>query len=308
MKFNRFSLIAVLAAIFGFKARLAYAEDSGLTGDTELTKTKNDLIVELVQRELISEAVVAPTIMDVSRFAKKGAQSIAFPKAGSFTVENRATGVQATKRALTFDNDKLSLNVRATVSWLIDAMDEIESIVDVEGEYAQRAARAHAVYLDDQILTELGNVGVKVGAATGDITDDAILAMRQTLLQQKARRNALRLVIGPDQEAAMLKVEKFVSAFQYGSSNIPNGVIGQVYGVPIYITPEMGTGHYYMYEEEGVAVGFQRGPQLDQRPAPEYGAGSILKVLDQKFGVKGLQIAQQGVASGKSALVVIDNN
>lgn len=305
MKFKLWSFIAL---ILGIKARLAYAEDSGLTGDTELTKTKNDIIVELVQRELISNAVLAPTIMDVSRFAKKGAQSIAFPKAGSFTVENRASGVPATKRVLTFDNDKLSLNYRATVSWLIDTMDEVESIVDVEGEYAMRAARAHAVYVETAIIAELETVGYAVAACAGDISDDGILAMRKTLLNHKANRKNLRLAVSADQEAIMLGIEKFVSAFQYGKSNIPDGAIGQVYGVPVYISTELGANTYYMYDGDGCAIGFQRGPALDGRPAPEYGAGSKLQTLDQKFGVKGLELAQQSMSAGISALVVKDNN
>lgn len=305
MKFKLFSFIAL---ILGIKARLAYAEDSGLTGDTELTKTKNDLIVELVQRELISQAVLAPTIMDVSRFAKKGAQSIAFPKAGSFTVENRASGVQATKRVLTFDNDKLSLNFRATVSWLIDTMDEVESIVDVEGEYAIRAARAHAVYVENAIITEMTSAGYASGAAAGDISDAAILSMRKTLLNHKANRNGLRLAISADQEAVMLGIEKFVSAFQYGKSNIPDGAIGQVYGVPVFISTEIGATHFFMYDAEAMAIGFQRGPALDERKAPEYGAGSMLKTLDQKFGVKALETAQQSMSAGISALIVKDDN
>jgi hypothetical protein len=282
--------------------------DAGITSNAQLTATKNDLIVELVQRELISQAVLAPTVMDVSRFAKKGAQSIAFPKAGSFMVENRASGVASVKQTLSFDKDKMDLSFRATVSWLIDSMDEIESIVDVEGEYAVRAARAHAVYLEQQIIAELANVAYKITAATGDISDDAILAMRKTLLNHKANRNQLALAISADQEAVMLGIEKFVSAFQYGNSRIPEGSLGLIYGMPVYVSTELGAQEFYAYEKEGIAIGFQRGPALDERKAPEYGAGSMLKVLDQKFGVKGLAIAQQGMAAGISALVVSDNN
>ena len=305
MKFKFFSFIALM---LGIKARLAYAEDSGLTGDTELTKTKNDIITELVQRELISQAVLAPSVLDVSAFAKKGAQSIAFPKAGSFTVENRASGTQATKRALTFDNDKMDLSFRATVSWLIDSMDELESIVDVEGQYAIRAARAHAVYLETQIIAELDSAALAVADATGDISDAAILAMRQSLLSRKANRRALSLAIGVDQEAIMLGVEKFVSAYQYGASAVPSGSLGLIYGMPVYVSTEIGAKTFYMYDREGLAIGFQRGPMLDERKAPEYGAGSILKTLDQKFGVKALQTAQQGMSAGVSALIVKDNN
>ena len=57
-------------------------------GNTDLVATKNDLIVSLVQRELISKAVVMPSIRDASAFAVKGAKSVAIPRAGSFTVED----------------------------------------------------------------------------------------------------------------------------------------------------------------------------------------------------------------------------
>ena len=275
----------------------------GVTGNTALTATKNDLIVELVQRELISKAVLAPTTMDVSRFAKKGAQSIAFPKAGSFTVENRASGAAATTQSLTFAKDKLDLNFRATVSWLIDSMDEMESIVDVESEYAQRAARAHAVYLDQQIIAVLEAAG-KATTTAGAISKAIILEMRQILLSQKANPSALTLAVGPDSEALLLNITEFTSYQVYGQVVIPNGALGKIYGIPVIMSTEIGAGHFYMYENEAVALGFQRGPMLDQRAAPEYGAGSTLKVLDQKFGLKALQIAQQGVGASESALIV----
>ncbi len=300
--------LSFIVAMLGIQARLAYAEDSGVTGDTELTATKNDLIVALVQKELISQAVLAPTIMDVSRFCAKGAQSIAFPKAGSFTVSNRASGVQATKSVLTFDKDKMDLDFRATVCWVIDAMDEIESIVDVEGEYAVRAARAQAVYIEQQIIAGFSAGAFKITDATGDISDAAILSMRKTLLNHKANRNGLRLAISADQESIMLAVEKFVSAFQYGNSRIPEGSLGLIYGMPVFVSTELATNEFYMYDAEGCAIGFQKAPSLDERKAPEYGAGSMLKTLDQKFGVKVLQTAQQGMSSGISALIVSDNN
>ena len=73
-----------------------------VTGNAALVATKQDLIAALVQKELIAKAILAGTVLDVSRFAVKGAKTIAFPKAGSFTVEDRATGVQATIQNLTF--------------------------------------------------------------------------------------------------------------------------------------------------------------------------------------------------------------
>jgi hypothetical protein len=279
----------------------------GITGDTALTATKNDLIVALVQKELISEGILAPTVMDVSRFAGKGMKSISFPKAGSFTVENRATGVAATTQNLTFAADKMDLEFRATVAWLIDSMDELQSSVEVEGEYAVRAARAHAVYLEQKIIAELEAIGT-ASTVVGDISDEGILSMRKTLLNRKANKKRLNLAISPDQEAIMLGIEKFVSAEKYGTAIIPTGALGMIYGTPVFVSTELGSSQYFMYDTEGIAIGFQRGPQMDERKAPEYGAGSQLKVLDQLFGVQGLALGQQGVGGTESALVVKDGN
>ncbi len=280
----------------------------GITGNTELTATKNDLITALVQKELISEGVLAPTVMDVSRFAGKGMQSISFPKAGSFTAENRATGVAATTQALTFAADKMDLEFRATVSWLIDSMDALQSSVEVEGEYAVRAARAHAVYLETKIIAELETVGVANTNCIGDVSDFGILDMRKNLLKRKANKARLSLAIAPDQEAIMLAIEKFVSAEKYGTAVIPTGALGKIYGIPVFVSTELTAQQYFMYDAEGIAIGFQRGPQMDERKAPEYGAGSMLKVLDQLFGVQGLQLGYQGVAGSSSALVEKDGN
>lgn len=279
-----------------------------VTGDTELQATKAEIVSSLVQRELISASVLAPTVNDVSMFAIKGAETLSFPRAGSFTAENRASGAAASQQALTFGKDTMTLGHRATVSWLIDSMDALESVVDVEAEYIKRAAAAHGLYLDTAILAELATVAVETTTVATAITDAIILEMRKLLLQRKAQRNNLVLVLGAAQEATMLAINKFVTADNIGNGNaISSGVMGTIYGVPVVISTELADTDWFMYEKSAIALGFQRGPMLDERKAPEYGAGSVLKVLDQKFGVKGTQIAQQGVASGKSALVVRNN-
>jgi nucleoid DNA-binding protein len=278
-----------------------------VTGDAALQATKAEIIAAMVQKELISQSVLASTIMDVSRFAVKGAETVSFPKAGSFTVENRASGAQATIQNLTFAKDTMTLGFRATVSWLIDPMDELESVIDVDAEYALRAARSHAVYLDNQIIAELETVGDTTTTA-GNISDAVILEMRAKILNQKADRRLLRLAISPDQEAIMLGINKFVTADNYGTSIVPSGALGTIYGIPVFITPELDTQQYFLYEQEGIAMAFQRGPMLDERKAPEYGAGAMLKTLDQKFGVKGMLLGQQGVGATESPLVVKDNN
>jgi hypothetical protein len=278
-----------------------------VTGNTELTAVKQDLIAALVQKELISAAILGSNVYDVSGYCVPGSKTVSFPKAGSFTVEDRASAAQATIQSLTFSKDTLTMDKMATVAWLIDPQDQLETPVDVESDYAARAARAHGVYVDQQIILGLEAAGVATTTA-GAITDAIILEMRQALLNRKANPRNLRLAISPAQEAVLLGINKYTLAQDYGRPVIPEGVLSMVYGIPILVTPELASLQYFMYDVEGMALGFQRGPMMDQRPAPEYGAGAVLKILDQKFGVKALEIGQQGVGVAESALIVKDNN
>lgn len=280
----------------------------GVTGDTELGATKAEIIAAMVQKYLVSEAMLANTVTNVSQFAVKGAETISFPKKAGFSVENRVSGAAASTQALTFGKDTLTLSYRATVSWVIDSMDELESNVNVRQSYIETAAADHAIYLDNAIKAELESVAQTTTTA-GDISKDIFLEMKQLLISKKAKRGNLYFAAGPDQETKLLSIADFIDASKFGSSEpIQNGVIGKVFGVKVIISPEIASGTFYMYEQSGLAYGFQRIPQYDSAPAPQYGAGSILEVLDAKFGVKGLQIAMQGAAAGKSALVVKDNN
>ena len=279
-----------------------------VTGNAALVATKQDIISALVQRELISKSILAGTVLDVSRFAIKGSKTISFPKAGSFTAEDRATGVQATIQNLTFATDALAVDQNATVSWLIDPQDSIESAIDVDAEYSVRAAAALGLFLDEKIQTELEAVAVATTTVAATITDAVILEMRSALLRRKADPRMLRLSISPEQEAGMLAINKFTLVEQYGSAVVASGALGFIYGMPVFVTPVISSAQYYMYEQSGIAMGFQRGLTMGERAAPEYGSTAMLKTLDQKFGIKGMQIAQQGVGAGLSALVVKDNN
>lgn len=278
-------------------------------GDTELTATKQAVISERVQRHLISESVLANTISDLSVFARKGAVSVSFPKGGDFTVENRASGVAATNQVFNYAKDTMSLSNRATISWIVDPMDEIESVVAVQQDLIGRATRGHAKDVDVKIIAELETVGVATTTVSPSITDAVILEMRAAILRNKADRRRLRMAVAPEQESDILGITKFVSAQDYGGGAVvPSGALGMIYGMPVLITPEIAAGTYYMYEEAGCGIAFQRAPMLDSRKAPEYGAGAQLFTLDQKYGVKGLQLGEQGVLATESALVIKDNN
>jgi len=278
-------------------------------GDTELSATKQEVISERVQRQLISESALLDTLVDLSAFAVKGASSVSFPKGGDFTVNNRASGTEAVQQVFNYTKDTMLLDERATISWVVDPMDEIESVIAVQQDLIGRATRGHAEDVDQKIKAELEIVGVATATASVTITDAIILEMREAILRRKGNRKAIRLAVAPERESDILGITKFVSAQDYGGgAMIPSGTLGLIYGMPIIITPVLDADEYYMYDKDGCGIAFQRGAMLDSRKAPEFGAGAQLFTLDQKYGVKGLQLGQQGVGGAESALVVKDNN
>lgn len=278
-----------------------------ITGNTQLSSTKQDLVAALVQKELAFQALFLPTVTDLSMFAVKGSKSVSFPKMGSFSVENRASGATGNAQALTATTDQLNLNINAYVSWLIDATDEYQSNIDVIKEYIKRAASAHARYLDSQIITTLEGAAFNTPASTAgsqNLTDAVILNMRQQLFAKNADRMNCTMAVSVDQEAVLLGIDKFVRYDALGVSKIPDGAIGKIYGMPVFVSNGLETGQCLMWDKAALGVAFQKGANYAEQQKIEYGTNSKLCAVDQLFGVKALQVAQEGVSAGKSALIV----
>lgn len=270
----------------------------GVISNTDLTATKNALIVSLVQRELISKAVVMPTVRDASMFAGKGSKSISVPRGTSMAVEDRATGAQAALVDVVYAVDPIVLDQMSTVSWIVDPQDEIESSVDVQSDLIGRSARAHAKNFDTKVIAGIEAAATATTTA-GAITKAIFLEMRQALLVAEANLNQLTFLCGPSSETILLGISEFVNADVYGSAVIPNGVIGKLYGVSVVVSSQIAANTFYMYDKDGYGFAFQKGMQTDERKAPEYGSGALLRVVDAKWGHAKLE---------NGALLYKDNN
>lgn len=280
-----------------------------ITGNSQLSSTKRDLIAAVVQKELAFQAKLAPYFTDVSMFAAPGAKQISFPRLSSFTVIDRASGVAGDASQLTASVDTLLLDINAYVAWIIDSSDAIQSAIPAQLSFAQRAAAAMGRYVDTQIISELETVGVPTTTA-GNLTAAVILEMQETLLENDADENALALFIAPAQRTLLLQVTEFKSANVYGGASpmIPTGMIGMLYGMPVIVHNGLTAQQYFMAEKTGLAYGFQMGPSYSEQMANEFGSQAKRAVLDQLFGVEGMQKGLKGVLSTQSPLVIKDNN
>lgn len=274
-------------------------------GNTQLGATKQDLITALVQKELKQAAVLAPLFTDVSEFAVKGAKSISFPRATSFTVTERASGAAGDASVLVTAADKMDLNIPAYIAYIIDSNDAAQTTLEFESVAAQRAGAAHGRYVDTKILAALAaNAGFNI---TPETVKDLILDGREYMVGNHADMGNIVLVVSTDLEKEMLKLDDFVSADKYGSSNIPSGVLGRVFGMNVTVHTGMAANTAYIAAKESIVYGFQLAPNMSTQGANEYGSGSQRVAIDQLFGV-GAQYINQGdkfaPAANKSGLIV----
>ena len=277
-----------------------------VTGTPQLDAMQMEMIGQIVQKELAYKAKLMPTITDVSNFAIDGADSISFPKTGSFTATNRAKSGTVGTQALTFDKDTLLLNQSPTVKYIVDSYANIQSRVNAEIESAKRAASAQARFVDSAIATELYNVAghiINDGVAPASVTGSNMLELQEFALQNNGELEDLVYIASVNQRTALLGLPQFTEAQVYGGqpTSIQTGVIGMIYGVPVIITNGI-VDNVMCYSKEGLALGFQKGFTRDEEKAIDYGTGAMKVVYDAIFGVKGCQIEQGTKIDGSTAL------
>ena len=275
--------------------------------NTELGATKAVLISSLVQRELAFNAMLRGTITDVSSFAVKGAKQLSFPKLTSFSVNNRAEGTLGETTAVTASVDTMDLNINAYVSYAIDAMTAAQATIDSQMASLKLASAAMGRYVDEQIIAKLASTAasfINVGAEV-DVTYANLLAMRKAILKADGILANTVILCSPAQEAVIMGLTEFKSADVYGGpAIIPNGVVGKILGMPVYVHNGLADKQLFMYEKSALAIGFQKEAAYGEESFLQLGVGAKRIAVDQLFGLVGQQLALKGAAAGKSPLII----
>lgn len=280
-----------------------------IVGNTQLDSQKMAMIAAAAQKSLAFAAKLAPLVTDLSYMVGKGMKSIEVPKLGEFTVTDRGTGAAADATVLTDSTDLMLLNKVPHINFIIDPQDEIQSRLDVQMEYAIRAAAAQGRFVDTKIALELATVGTAYGS-TGAISKAWVLAARNYIAGNNGNLDAAVIAVNSGSEGDLLAIDDFV---RYDSTGVApgatiTGVIGRLYGVPVVMSNALATNKYYMFDKSGMAVAFQRQPTVGTNPDVKYGPTAQRWAIEAQFGVKGMQIAVGTALAGKSALVFADGN
>ena len=169
--------------------------------------------------------------------------------------------------------------------------------------YLRRAASGHARKVDELIRDAVVAAASLNLGGVGSVTRDDVLDMREHLQGNNADMDQATLVVGTAQDKAMLKIDEFTRGDAYGSSNIPSGFIGRVFGVPVVVSNILASDQAVMLEKSACGIAFQQQPNLASEAAIDYGTKARKFALDQILGLSALQLGVNGAAASESPLI-----
>lgn len=246
------------------------------TGPTEM-----DFISSIVQEELIRSAKLRPTVTDYSSMADKGIKSIDIPRFDTHfanpVVQNPDGETPAAESTLAFDVDTIDLNDWTNLHYRIPDRVSQQTRINLEAELAASAGKTYGNYLDDQIIAQLrlaadGTGGlpdhrIQLSGGTNDeITLADITTARMLLNKANVSENDRFLLVSPEQEKAMLDLDNFVRANEYGSREaLIEGEIGRVYGMRVIVHNGLNPAEAIAYQKGACGIAVQQEVKFESR-------------------------------------------
>lgn len=236
-------------------------------GITETAAAAHEEVSKFAQEFLIQESKLAPLVTDYSAMAVKGANSVALPRAGGFSVVSKGEGSAITPEAITYAKDQIALDVHRAVQFNIEDIADLQSNVAQVQEAVMRATKALALDWDEQIITELRLASASApdhlikfnDTVNEDVELIDILNARKLLIDQNLDPRECYMGVGSDQEKNMLGIENFIDTSRYGSSEaIQAGELGKIFGMRVIVHTSL-TQEALFWHPSAVGFAFQQG-------------------------------------------------
>jgi len=308
-----------------------YAPDTA-TNPTTVTTAAN-FIKELWSDEVIAvykaNTVMVPLIQSMPFSGQKG-DTVHVPKPSRGSVNAKSAGTGVTINVETAGVFNLTIDQHFEYSRLIEDIAKIQALDSMRAFYTDDAGYAHALSLDDAIhdigaqfgagdttagsaysKAVIGGDGsttwVQTGSGNGSaLTDAGIRRAIQSLDDANVPARMRALVVPPVEKRRLLGLSRFTEqAFvgETGSSNsIRNGLIGDIYGVPVYVSTNVPTVDSsdctsyrpcLLFQREAMVIAEQLAPRAQSQYKQEFLAD--LFTVDTIYGL-GLPRPEAGVA------------
>jgi len=228
------------------------------TAATFIPEIWSDEIIAAYKNNL----VLANAVNKMSHVGKKG-DTIHIPKPTRGSASAKAASTQVTLIAATESEVQVSIDKHYEYSRLIEDITDVQSQPSLRRFYTEDAGYA----LGKQVDSDLGTLGKTFGddngsgsdwihsnsfyvdgsngiaayavdtvAVTDVFTDLAFRELVKELDDNDTPMDGRFLVIPPSVRSTIMGIDRYVSADFVSSSPVQNGLIGQLYGVDIYVS------------------------------------------------------------------------
>ena len=311
-----------------------FAPDTA-TNPTTVTTAAN-FIKELWSDEVLAvykaNTVMVPLVQSMPFSGVKGdTVHIPKPSRGSVTAKSAGTGV--TIIVETAGQFNLTIDQHFEYSRLIEDIARIQALDSMRAFYTNDAGFAHAISLDSAVHSEgakfsapdatpltagssyskavIGGDGSTVWVQTGSgngssLTDAGIRRAIQALDDNNVPARQRALVVPPVEKRKLMGLARFTEqAFVgevAGSNTIRNGLIGDIYGIPVYVSTNVASidasdcttyRAVLLMQKESVVIAEQLAPRSQNQYKQEFLAD--LMTVDTIYGI-GTPRPEAGVA------------
>lgn len=202
--------------------------------------------------------------------------TIRYPNVSNLTANAKAANTQVTLNAPTETMVTLNVNRHDEVSFLLEDITKVQSSFNLMSIYTKKTAYALAQQIDTRLSDLVSGFSQIVGAAGVDIGDVQIRDAVEFLDLADADLEDRALVIYPTQRNALFAIEKYFRADIKGNgeNTVVSGKIGEIYGVPVFVTTNLGTSANArlntMFHKEALASAILTGPRTQGAYIHEY--------------------------------------
>src|SRR3990167_3770080 len=235
--------------------------------------------------------VFSKLVWDWSDGNKGKGDTIHIPNVSNLTSSDKAVNAQVALNAPTEAMTDLPIDTHRECSFLIEDMLKTQSSFNLMQVYTKKSGFAIAEQRDTALATLVASLSQSVGSAGVDLGDEQIRDAIEYLDLTNAPFEDRHFVIYPTQKNALFGIEKYFRADHRadGESKIlTKGKFGEIYGMPVYITNNLGTSGAgnarlnVMFHREAFAKADQLGPRTQGDYILEY-LGNLV-VTDMIYG------------------------
>jgi N4-gp56 family major capsid protein len=259
------------------------------------TTTASAFIPEIWSDEVLatykSNLVAANLVRNLNHSGKKG-DTINIPTPGRNAANAKVKNVEVTYNVDTATNTAIVIDQHFEWTTRIEDIAELQALNSMRKFYTDDAGYALATNVDSAIITGLDGASALTGgnAVITSVTDwdVAILTGLESLNDNNVPISDRSLIVTPSCMTALMKEERFTEQQFIGDGNaIKTGKIGQIYGVDVYMSTQVGTGNTekaFLVQKDALVLATQQSVRTQTQYQQEYLAD--LFTADTVYGLK----------------------